>query len=236
MADTSSRSDTPAEPSSRGLGRIVLSLVMFFAIMVALLFGSAGRLDLPFFWAWLGIMATAVVVSLFMIDPGLREERIKPGPGGTDRSLRLWMMPFLIAHLVVAGFDVGRFDWSDAIPVYAQVAGLTLGACGFAGIIWAISANRFFSPVVRVQSERGHHVIDRGPYAVVRHPGYAFMTLVMLGGGLALGSWTALAILAGPCALLIRRLLIEDRYLHEHLDGYREYAARVRSRLLPGLW
>ena len=96
--------------------------------------------------------------------------------------------------------------------------------------------NRFFSPVVRIQEERGHHLITEGPYRFIRHPGYAGMLLAFAGVGPALGSWWSLVPLVPVVLLILRRLLIEDRYLHEHLEGYAGYAQRVPYRLLPGVW
>jgi protein-S-isoprenylcysteine O-methyltransferase Ste14 len=99
-----------------------------------------------------------------------------------------------------------------------------------------MSANRFFSPVVRVQRERGHTVVDRGPYAIIRHPGYAGMTILAVGGALLLGSFAALAPALIFAALVLRRVFFEDAFLKENLEGYREYSERVRFRLVPGIW
>ena len=89
---------------------------------------------------------------------------------------------------------------------------------------------------MRVQSERGHHVISEGPYRIIRHPGYAAAICWGLCGGFALGSWWAFAPLFPVLVLLVRRTVIEDRYLRANLPGYLEYAARIRFRLIPGLW
>jgi protein-S-isoprenylcysteine O-methyltransferase Ste14 len=99
-----------------------------------------------------------------------------------------------------------------------------------------MAANRFFSPVVRVQSERGHRVIDVGPYARMRHPGYLGMAVFAPMAALALGSWWALVPAGLYTTLILRRAAVEDRFLHGHLPGYAEYAARVRFRILPGIW
>jgi protein-S-isoprenylcysteine O-methyltransferase Ste14 len=115
-------------------------------------------------------------------------------------------------------------------------AGIGLFLAGDGIMNWAMAANPFFEPVVRIQPERGHHVISGGPYAYVRHPGYVGGTLFMLSQPLILGSrWgllpAALAVLA-----MLGRTVIEDRVLQRELPGYVEYAARVRWKLLPGVW
>jgi protein-S-isoprenylcysteine O-methyltransferase Ste14 len=100
----------------------------------------------------------------------------------------------------------------------------------------AMMTNNYFSAVIRIQSERGHRVIDRGVYSIVRHPGYAGMIPSMPFSGLALGSWWAFAIGLAYSVLMLRRVLFEDAFLRSHLEGYQEYTTRVRYRLIPGVW
>lgn len=214
---------------------IAVRVFLFTLLPAVTLFASAGRLDLPFFWAYVGFMAVAAVAMVVLIDRGLLRERLKPGPGGTDRNLRWVAMPFLVGQWAIAGLDVGRFHWSDAIPIPLRVAGLALLAVSFSLSIWAMRVNRFFSPVVRIQEERDHHVITDGPYAWVRHPGYLAAMLHAI-GTLALGSWMAMGVMACVPFLLGRRITIEDRFLRERLAGYADYAARVHYRLIPGVW
>jgi len=97
-------------------------------------------------------------------------------------------------------------------------------------------ANRFYSSVVRVQTDRGHHTVADGPYRFVRHPGYTATLFAMLSGGVALGSWLAMLPILGFAATFVRRTLLEDRLLQMELPGYAAYAQRVRSRLIPGLF
>jgi protein-S-isoprenylcysteine O-methyltransferase Ste14 len=206
------------------------------AILVAAIFLPAGRLDLPHVWAYVLILLLATLFAgLFMMDPDLRQERLHPGKG-EDSRLRIVVLPFFLAHLVIAGLDVGRLHFSDSVPLWARVAGLAGLAGGFAWISWAVRVNRFFSPVVRIQSERGHHLVTNGPYRFVRHPGYLGSLLMCAASALALGSWWAMVPLVVPLSLLVRRTVLEDRFLHRELAGYTEYAARVRYRLVPGIW
>lgn len=101
---------------------------------------------------------------------------------------------------------------------------------------WAQAVNRFFEPGVRLQRERGQYVVTSGPYAAVRHPGYAGALMTFAGLALALGSWWALVPAAVAGALLILRTALEDALLRERLEGYADYARRVRFRLVPGVW
>jgi protein-S-isoprenylcysteine O-methyltransferase Ste14 len=109
-------------------------------------------------------------------------------------------------------------------------------AIGFGLFFRAMHENRFFSAVVRLQSDRGHRVVDSGPYSVVRHPGYAGMLVGMPCAGLALGSFISLALGVVLSLMIVRRASFEDAFLRQNLEGYVAYAARVRYRLLPGVW
>ena len=216
--------------------RYLPRIVLFGGLLPGILFGCAGRWDLPLVWAYVGVLISATVAVLLAIDPDLLRERVKPGPGGEDRNLRFLAMPFFLAHLVIAGLDVGRFHWSDTIPTWVRVGGLLGVAFAYSLTIWAMRVNRFFSPVVRIQTERGHRLVTSGPYAWVRHPGYAAALIMIGASGLALGSWWSLSANVPVVLLIFRRLLIEDRFLKQNLDGYRDYATRVRYRLMPGVW
>jgi protein-S-isoprenylcysteine O-methyltransferase Ste14 len=204
-------------------------------LVAAVLFGTAGHIDIPAFWTYVGVIALVSAVSLFVIDPDLAQERARPG----DKPIGLrFYLAFLLcfAHWAIAGLDHGRLHWSDTVPVWVEVVGFLIFAGGLSIFIWAMHVNRFFSSVVRIQRERGHHVVTTGPYRWVRHPGYAAVIPAAVASGLALGSWLSTAVGALGVPLLLWRMIAEDRTLHAELPGYSEYAQRVRWRLLPGLW
>jgi protein-S-isoprenylcysteine O-methyltransferase Ste14 len=213
----------------------VQSAVFFFLAAVAL-FGSAGTIAIPSFWLYLAILSAVTAASLLILDPDLIRERMRPGGRSPPIGLRLvGVVPFL--QWIIAGLDRGRLHWSDGVPPWLQAAGLIAVAGGFALFFWAMAVNRFFSSVARIQADRGQHVISAGPYGWVRHPGYAGAILLILGSGLALGSWLAAAVLVVlGMPLLFRRAIWEDRLLTAELPGYRDYANRVRWRVLPGIW
>jgi len=184
--------------------------------------------------ATIGVCGVMMAAMAATIDPGLGRERLRPAPGGEDRHFRLKVLPLMLAIWAVAGLDI-RFGWSH-VPGWAHALGLLLVAAGLGLAGWAVRVNRFFSPVVRVQSERGHHLIDRGPYRWVRHPGYAGSVLCAAASAPALGSWWALVPAALYAVAFIRRALREERFLRKELDGYEAYAGRVTSRMVPGAW
>jgi len=137
--------------------------------------------------------------------------------------------------VIVAGLD-HRYNWSYEFPLWLIVIGFILISLGYAFAVWALAENRFFSSVVRIQTERGHVVCDTGPYRFVRHPGYAGNVLALFGIALALSSvWTLIPAAVATIISVIRTVL-EDRTLQEELPGYQDYAQRVRYQLIPGVY
>jgi len=136
---------------------------------------------------------------------------------------------------IVAGLD-HRFVWSPAFPLWLIVLGFILTSLGYAFAVWAMAENRFFTSVVRIQTDRGHVVCDSGPYRLVRHPGYAGNIPPLLGIVLALGSVWALIPAVAALIIAVVRTALEDQTLQEELPGYRDYARRVRYRLIPGIY
>jgi protein-S-isoprenylcysteine O-methyltransferase Ste14 len=214
----------------------VVGLVAYLGVTAAVVFLCAGRWDLPFVWAYFGLWLVAGMVGSFLADPGLARERMRPGPGGTDYLLIALALPLWFGAYALAGLDVGRLHWTDNVPLAVQVLCLVIVGAGLAVMMWAVVVNRFFSSVIRIQRDRGHHVVTAGPYRFVRHPGYAVGIALFLCSGPALGSWLAAVPMALTVPLLLRRTAREDLVLREQLEGYPEYAQKVRYRLLPGVW
>jgi protein-S-isoprenylcysteine O-methyltransferase Ste14 len=215
--------------------RTVLASFAFPLVVATIYFLSAGRLDLPAAWTVFGVFASCCVALALTADRGLVQERITPGPGNRDRVTRPVAIVLLLIHWIVAGLDVGRFQWST-IPPPVQYSGALVYAVAMLVLLWAMCSNPFYSSVVRVQHERGHRTIATGPYRFVRHPGYAATLCGVAAGGLALGSWLAMLPLAVLGVLFFRRTLVEDRMLMHELPGYAEYAKLVPYRLLRGVF
>ena len=121
-------------------------------------------------------------------------------------------------------------------PLWLIVPGFILISLGYAISAWAYAENRFFSSVVRIQADRGHAVCDSGPYRIVRHPGYGGNILALLGIVLALSSMWTLIPVAVALIISVIRTVLEDQTLQDQLPGYRDYARRVRYRLIPGIY
>jgi protein-S-isoprenylcysteine O-methyltransferase Ste14 len=202
----------------------------------AALFASAGSFAIVAFWVYLAILVAVFVAAFAMLDHGLLQERMRPGGRPTPLGLRL-LNVVLLLHWVIAGLDRGRLHWTDTVPAWLQALGLLLVAVGYVLVFWAMLVNRFFSSVIRIQSDRGQSVVTGGPYAFVRHPGYSAGFVIIGASGVGLGSWLAAAFLAAVVlAFLVYRVRNEDRVLQSQLDGYADYARRVPWRLVPGIW
>jgi len=213
-----------------------LQSAIFLSLAATALFASAGSLAIPGFWLYLLVLAAVVVAALAALDPDLLRERMRPGGKRPPASLRLFTLAVFL-HWVIAGLDRGRWHWSDHVPLWLQTLAMIVYAAGYAFALWAMRENRFFSSVVRIQSDRGQYVVSSGPYAVIRHPGYLAGILIIAASGPALGSWLAAVVLAVfSLPFLLYRTITEDRILQAELKGYRGYAERVRWRLVPGIW
>ncbi len=215
--------------------RASLQSLAFLLLLAASLFASAGRIDIVELWAYVAILAAVSALTLAILDPDLMQERMRPG----GRRVGLRFLPLVVLmflHCAVAGLDRGRLHISDTIPPALEAVALVLFALAWMVFVWAMHVNRFFSSIPRIQSERGHAVITNGPYRFVRHPGYAAALLAAVTSGIALGSWISTFIAPLALVLLVWRLLVEDRMLQRGLPGYPDYVARVRYRLVPGIW
>jgi protein-S-isoprenylcysteine O-methyltransferase Ste14 len=226
--------------STVSLGKLLVNLLALIVLLAGLLFIPAGRLD--WLQAWLFILTFGGFLLFYGIwglrnDPAQLAERSHRGENAKswDRLILAAYTVLLVAMLIVAGLDAGRFRWAPP-PLWLQVTGW-LGLALAGGLVWwTASVNTYLSRVVRIQDDRGQQVVTAGPYRYVRHPMYVGVILMVLSLPLALGSLAALlpgALIAG---LFVIRTALEDRTLQAELPGYAEYAQRVRYRLLPGVW
>jgi protein-S-isoprenylcysteine O-methyltransferase Ste14 len=210
------------------------------AILVGSLFLLAGTLAWLPAWLMAGLLVGSQLVQWGLIGrrhPDLLAERsgVREGVDRSDVPLALGMAygPFLAA--LAAALDV-RLHGAPPVEPAAVLAGLAVILCGMGMTLRAMATNRFFAPVVRIQVERGHAVVDRGPYRFVRHPGYLGALLYDLALPALLGSWWAVPFALASAAIAVVRTVREDRYLKAHLAGYPAYAQRVRWRMIPGVW
>ena len=181
------------------LGYFVVGLSLlagYLVAMAAVLFGAAGTLAVPMFWAYLVLFAVLCLGAsalVYLLSPDLVRERVRPGKGEQDRVTVRALNLLMFAQLLLAGLDVGRLHWSATVQLALQILGLIGFAAGMGITTWAMLVNRFFSRAVRLQPDRGQQVVTSGPYRLVRHPGYSGGLLLLMSAGFALGSWIAMA-------------------------------------------
>lgn len=226
------------------LAALVMVRVVFgVTVIAAILFLAAGTTDWLGGWAYLALVAswlTGFAVLVACKDRALLDERMR---GEQKKDAKRWdrLLTIVIGMVLtpalwlVAGLD-RRYGWSPGPGFVPGAVALVISLLGGALVIWAAASNTFFSAIVRIQKDRGHTVVTGGPYAAVRHPGYAGSIAANLAGPVVLGSLWALAVGAVIVALVVVRTALEDRTLQRELDGYADYARRVRWRLLPGVW
>ena len=213
------------------------------AALGAFFFVPAGTLRWPEAWLLLAIyLLYAVLVTTWLRkhDPALLQERLKTSPiqEGQKRWDKILSVGFLVAGLpllILPGLDAVRYQWTQ-MPTALRVLGLAAHVPGFLWLFSVMRENTYLSRVVKIDVERGQEVITTGPYRVVRHPMYAAVILLVLCLPLALGSWLSLIPALLMVVLLLVRTALEDETLHEELEGYPEYAARTRHRIVRGVW
>lgn len=225
----------------RGVIRWLVREILGSLITAAILLGTAGRLDWVMAWVLVGVYLVwtgATALAVIPTHPEMLAERTGPKKGSKGWDMAILGVVGLLETIkyVVAGLDM-RWGWSPSFPSALQLVGVVVAVLAYDVIlVWAMAVNAFFEQTVRIQEERGHTVVTDGPYRYVRHPGYVGSILFQLATPLILSSVWAF-IPAGLITLLtIIRTALEDKTLQQELDGYREYAQRVRYRLLPGVW
>ncbi len=235
---------TPNSPEERGLTRMVITRFgLMIILLLVILFGSAGSIRWWEGWAYIGNTLIVILVSrgiMLAKNPDMAMERAE---GGKRENVHPWdkaLLPIVatigpLVTLVIAGLDE-RFSWSPDLPNSLQIIALVLIFAGSMIGTWAMLANRFFSSHIRIQTDRDHHVVKRGPYKYVRHPGYAGGLLSWLMSPVFFSSyWVAIPTVIVVFAMILRTS-IEDQTLREKLPGYLEYSHEVQYRLIPGIW
>jgi protein-S-isoprenylcysteine O-methyltransferase Ste14 len=222
--------------------RAVIQTTLMLIVLGAILLGAAGRWDWPQAWVFLAeVGISSLMVSLWLArhDPALLESRLsRPFHGEQQHWDRLFLVGAFVAFggwMALMGLDADRFGWSH-IPLWVEALGAVLVALCMI-LVWQVFRyNSFAAPQVRIQSDRGQHVVTEGPYRVVRHPMYAAAVFYFVGAPLLLGSWWGLLAVPFYVAGIGARAVGEERMLRQALPGYDDYARRVRFRLIPGLW
>ncbi|HNR65809.1 MAG TPA: isoprenylcysteine carboxylmethyltransferase family protein [Atribacterota bacterium] len=222
---------------NKAIVRRITQVIFTLLLQGSLLFISAGTLRWN--WAWI-LLATEIIILLvnFVTLPG---EVIKER-GGEKENVKKWdkmlmsisVIPSLGIY-ITSGLDY-RFSWSPYFKSIINIISLIILLLSSILFTWSMVSNKFFSTMVRIQTERGHSIAVEGPYKYVRHPGYVGYILMILATPVALGSLYALIASFLVMIIFIVRTVMEDKTLMSELEGYKEYSHRVKYRLIPYLW
>jgi protein-S-isoprenylcysteine O-methyltransferase Ste14 len=223
--------------------RLFLRFNLIWVILAGLLFGPARTLAWPRAWVFIGVLTVGMFASILYLragDRGLLAERSK---GAFQKGQPLADKIILLAYVFcyyplfsVTALDVFRFHVLPSPPHWVSLLGMAMFLAGWGIGCWTMKVNQFATTVVRVQKERGHCVVDSGPYRIVRHPMYAAAILVLVGPALWMQSYFAALLELVPIGLLALRCVNEEALLRRELAGYEEYTQRVRYRMIPSVW
>jgi protein-S-isoprenylcysteine O-methyltransferase Ste14 len=221
-------------PSVRGAVRFLALMVL----MLAALFLSAGTFRWLEAWILLGMAMLNMVILAALLSAELRIER--NSDHDDTKQWDRWLAPLVVVVFpllvyLVAGLD-HRYGWSPESSTWVKALGGLGVLSGYILSDWAMLSNPFFSANVRIQAERGHKVIEQGPYRWMRHPGYAGGLLAVLGIPFLLGSFWAFVPAGLWMGSYLLRTAMEDETLKQELNGYVDYTRQVRHRIFPGLW
>ncbi len=221
------------------LARAFAGFAFLFAVVAGVLFGLEGTLRGGRAWLMLAVFfgcAGLITVWLWFHDKALLERRVKAGPGSEPDPVQnvvqaLAGLAFL-ATIAVPALD-RRFGWSQT-PLAVSLAGDGMIAIGYLIVFATFRANTFTAGTIEIADDQ--HLVDSGPYAVIRHPMYAGALILIAGIPLALGSWWGLVPAGLLVPVIVWRLIREETFLAANLPGYADYRGRVRYRLAPLIW
>jgi protein-S-isoprenylcysteine O-methyltransferase Ste14 len=234
---TKTEQDNSKLDTRKNILKRLIQVTMSVIFIAILLLVSAGKIDWIYAWLYIISSLLVIIINAFIFPPELISER-----GRKKENVEKWdklisgliTFPWLALY-IVSGLDI-RFGLSLELASWIHITGLVIYVLGNAFVSWAMISNIYFSTAVRIQYDRGHTVSIGGPYRFMRHPGYMGMIIYLLATPIILGSIWALIPASLTVILFIIRTAFEDNTLKNKLEGYKEYAERVKYRLIPGIW
>lgn len=208
--------------------------IIILIVLGGVLFVPAGSLrfwEAWIFWSGFSVLTLFITIYFLNKSPELLSRRMQYKEKETTRKppafLNLWFLCYLIP-----GLDF-RFHWST-VPVWIVIASNAIVFLGYIFIILVFKENSYASTIIQVEEKQ--QVITTGPYAIVRHPMYMGLILMILFTPLALGSYWAIipSLLCIPVNVF--RIISEEEVLLRDLPGYKDYCLKTRYRLIPLVW
>ncbi|MBN1274196.1 MAG: isoprenylcysteine carboxylmethyltransferase family protein [Candidatus Aminicenantes bacterium] len=223
--------------------RWLIAAFLMLVFPAVILFCSSGHLNWGMAWVYIGLTTFFAIGSRIIMLQKTPELLAERGQALNKKDTEPWdktIMPLVAivgptVILIAAGLDE-RFGWSPELSKAVHIAAFVITVLAYILGVWSTVVNKYFSAVVRIQQDRGQTVVTSGPYRYVRHPGYSGGIVTNFTIPLLLGSLWALAPGLLVNGLIVIRTVLEDNTLKDKLDGYRDYARRVRYRLIPGVW
>jgi protein-S-isoprenylcysteine O-methyltransferase Ste14 len=215
--------------------RALVRWAVLTSLLSAILFIAAGSTEIPSLRDYVAVLSALLLFTMVAVDPELARERARPAGRDIDPGSRTASGFLFLVTVIFAALDVSRLHQSDSVPPSWKLPAIMLFAGALILQAAAMIVNPFFSPALRIQAERGHSVITRGPYRFLRHPGHVAMLIAMPASAVAIGSWLALIPAAGFGLVIVRRARKEDQFLKQNLSGYVDYMKRVRGGHFPRL-
>jgi len=217
--------------------KMVAQMPLALGIFAVVVFVPAWTLRYWQAWVFLGVyLAPLIAMLLYLMkkDPKLFERRVRRRweTRPTQKIIQFAMLITFIAMMVSSVLD-HRFGWSH-VPAYAVIGGDAVVVLGYAMLFFVFRENTYTSAVIEIDADQ--KVISTGPYAVVRHPMYSAALVMVAGFAPALGSWWGLLGMIPMTAVIVWRLLDEEKFLAASLPGYTEYLRTVKYRLVPHVW
>ena len=236
MTDQSEQ-DIRRHDTMKNILRRLMQVSITIIITLIILLVSAGIIKWIYAWVYTLASVLVIITNALIFPTELISER-----GRKKENVEKWdkiitgiiIIPWFTLY-IIAGLDI-RFGWSPGLALWIHITALITFILGNAFVSWAMIANTYFSTSVRIQYDRGHTVSSGGPYCYIRHPGYLGMIIYLLSTPIILGSFWALIPAIMTVILFIIRTSFEDNTLKKKLEGYKEYAERVKYRLISGIW
>ncbi len=227
-------------PDDKLIIKSLVWIILAFLLLGGLLLCSSGRLDWEAGWIFMITLFGCVGINFIILlktNPEVTEERshLHKGARKWDVVITSVATIFILATVAVTGIDE-RYSWSGSLGPGWLYAGIILFVAGGLFFLWAMVVNKYFSKLVRIQTERGHMVVTSGPYSIVRHPGYLGWSVMSIGTPLILDSLWAFIPGILSIILIVVRTILEDETFQKELPGYLEYASRVGYKLIPWVW
>lgn len=234
---TPTEQDNSKLDTKKNILKRLIQVTISVILIAILLLVSAGKTDWIYAWVYIISSVLVIIINACIFPRELISER-----GRKKDNIEKWdklisgllILPWFALY-IVSGLDI-RFGLSLELATWIHISGLVIFILGNALVSWAMISNIYFSTAVRIQYDRGHHVSIGGPYRFMRHPGYLGMIIYLLATPLILGSIWAFIPASLTGILFIIRTAFEDNTLKNKLEGYKEYAERVKYRLIPGIW